>query len=214
MKLYFITYSEMFYCLILEVAMKLHKEIKQKLTEQSQDIVIKQMGYSSLKVGRKTLKAFLNSKNVYEWFKEGHYDLKYASEPFVWKLVEVLDIPLDLARADIEKAKKRYRAFSLMKDPYLRAEANIDRSRHSFFAFMLGSSKSRIDIDKESLVYKTDEAIFISVGQKIKKHYKEYKGELPVLGKITHYSYDHTDGKTYRFTIDGNLFTEGKEKQT
>ena len=204
----------MFYCLILEVAMKLHKEIKQKLTEQSQDIVIKQMGYSSLKVGRKTLKAFLNSKNVYEWLKEGHYDLKYASEPFVWKLVEVLDISPNMANADIEKAKKRYRILSAMKDPYLRAEANIDRSRHSFFAFMLGSSKSRIDIDKESLVYKTDEAIFISVGQKIKKHYKEYKGELPVLGKITHYSYDHTDGKTYRFTIDGNLFTEGKEKQT
>jgi len=194
--------------------MKLYKEIKQKLTEQSQDIVIKQMGYSSLKVGRKTLKAFLNAKNVYEWLKEGHYDLKYASEPFVWKLVEVLDISLDIARADIEKAKKRYSAFSLMKDPYLRVEANIDRSRHSFFAFMLGSSKGRINMHKESLVYKTDEEIFKSIGKKIKKHYKEYKDELPVLGKIEYYLYDHIDSKTYRFTIDGNLFSEGEKNQT
>ena len=53
----------MFYCLIMEVYMKLHKIIKQKLAEQLQDTVIKQMGYGSLKVGRETLKAFINSKN-------------------------------------------------------------------------------------------------------------------------------------------------------
>ena len=191
--------------------MKLHKEIKQKLTEQSQDIVIKQMGYSSLKVGCKTLKAFLNSKNVYEWFKEGHYDLKYASEPFVWKLVEVLDISLDIVRADIEKAKKRYKVFSAMKDPYLRAETNFRRNGEFIFALMFASAKARIPIHKESLVYKTDEEIFTSVGQKIKKHYAEYKGEIPVLGKIKYYLYDHTDGKTYRFTIDGKLFNENNE---
>jgi len=97
--------------------MKLHKIIKQKLLEHPQDTVIKQMGYGSLKVGSKTLKDFLNSKNVYEWLKEGHYDLKYASEPFVWKLVEVLGIPTDIASTDIEKAKKRYQTLSVMKDP-------------------------------------------------------------------------------------------------
>ena len=191
--------------------MKLHKEIKQKLAEKSQDNVIKQIGYRSLKVGRKTLKSFLNSKNVYEWLKEGHYDLKYASEPFVWKLVEVLDISLDSARVDIEKAKKRYRALSLMKDPYLRAETNFKRNRQSIVALMLVSSKSRIDIHKESLVYKTNEEIFENVEKRIKKHYYEYKGELPLLGKIEYYLYDHVDGKTYRFTIDGKLLDQDKE---
>ena len=191
--------------------MKLHKKIKQKLTEQSQDIVIKQMDYSSLKVGHKTLKDFLNSKNVYEWLKEGHYDLKYASEPFVWKLVEVLDISLNIASTDIEKAKKRYRTLSAMKDPYLRAETNFRRNGEFIFALMFASAKSRISIHKESLVYKSDEDIFKKIGKKIRNHYTEYKGELPIFGKIKYYRYDHTDGKTYRFTIDGKLFNENNE---
>ena len=201
----------MFYCLMMEVHMKLHKEIKQQLAEQSQDSVIKQMGYVSLKVGRRTLKAFLNSKNVYEWLKWGHYDLKYASEPFVWKLVEVLRIPKDVASMDIEKAKKRYQAFSVLKDPYLRAETNFQRKGQSFILLMLVSAKSRIAIHKESLVYQTDKDIFENIGKRVRKHYEEYKGELPVLGNIAYYLYDHTDGNTYKFTIEGKLLDETKK---
>lgn len=190
--------------------MKLHKLIKQKLEERSQDSVIKEMGYSSLKVGRKTLIAFLNSKNVYEWLKEGHYDLKYASEPFVWKLVVVLGISMDVATIEIDKAKKRYQVFSVLKDPYLRAETNFQRNGQSIFSLMLGAGRSRVFIHKESLVYKKDEDIFDDVGKMIIKHCKEYKGELPVLGRITHYLYDHTDGNTYKFTTEGKLLDEKK----
>jgi len=43
----------------------------------------------------------------------------------------------------------------------------------------------------------------------IRKHYAVHKGELPVFGKITHYLYSHTDGKTYIFTIEGKLVDEG-----
>ena len=186
--------------------MKLHKEIKRKLAAQSQDSVIKEMGYGSLKVGRKTLKAFLNTKNVYEWLKEGHYDLKYASEPFVWKLVEVLGIPRDIASIDIDKAKKRYQVLLAIKNPYLRAETNFRRNGESIFVLMFLSGKRNISVHKESLVYKTDKDIFRNLGTLIRKHYEEYKGELPVLGKITHYVYDHTDGDTYKFTTEGKLF--------
>jgi hypothetical protein len=194
--------------------MKLHKIIKQKLTEQSQDSVIKQMGYSSLKVGSKTLKAFLNTKNVYVWLKEGHYDLKYTSEPFVWKLVEVLDISLDIAREDIEKAKQRYRILAEMKHVYLRAETNFRRNGGFMLARMVASAKGRIPIHKESLVYQSDEDTFQKLGKMIRKHYKAYKGELPVFGKITHYLYDHTDGNVYNFSVKGELLenTDSKNK--
>jgi hypothetical protein len=192
--------------------MKLHKIIKQKLTEQSQDSVIKQMGYSSLKVGSKTLKAFLNTKNVYEWLKEGYYDLKYASEPFVWKLVEVLGIPYNTARVDIEKAKKRYWVLSDMKDPYLRAETNFKRNGEFIFALMFASSKSRIYIHKESLVYKSDEDTFQRLREMIQKHYKAFDGKLPIFGKITHYLYDHIDGKKYKFSVEGELLEEIETK--
>ena len=191
--------------------MKLHKIIKKKLAENSYDVVTKQMDYGSLKVGRKTIKSFLNTKNVYEWLKEGHYDLKYASEPFIWKLVEVLDISFDIAKADIEKAKKRYRTLSAMKDPYLRAETNFRRNGEFIFALIFASVKSRISVHKESLVYKSNEDIFKQIGKKIRNHYKEYKGELPIFGKIKYYLYDHTDGETYRFTIEGKYINENEE---
>jgi len=193
--------------------MKLHKIIKQKLAEQPQESVIKQMGYGSVKVGRKTLKAFLNTKNVYEWLKEGHYDLKYASEPFLWKLVEVLGIPNDVANTDIDKAKKRYQALLMMKDPYLRAETNFRRKGESIFALMFLSGNSRILMHKESLVYRTDKEIFKNIGTLIQKHYEKYKGELPILGKITHYLYSHTDGNTYKFTTEGKLLDEKKDTE-
>ena len=207
------TYNEMFYCLIMEVAMKLHKIIKQKLTEQTEDAVIEKMGYGSLKVGRKSLKAFLNTKNVYEWLKEGHYDLKYASEPFVWKLVEVLGIPNDVAAIDIDKAKKRYQVLSVLKDPYLRAETNFRRNGQPIFALMFLSGKKSISIHKESLVYRTNKEIFKNIETLIRKHYEKYAGELPVLGKITHYLYSHTDGNTYKITTEGKLMNEKKETE-
>ena len=86
--------------------MKLHKHINKKLLEVSHEEVIRKMGYGSLKIGLKTLNDFLLCKNVYVWLKYGYYDLKYTSESFVWKLVEVLDIPNDDGNQDIEKAKK------------------------------------------------------------------------------------------------------------
>jgi len=100
-----------------------------------------------------------------------------------------------------------------MKDPYLRAEANIDRSRVSFFSAMLAFSKGRIEIHKESLVYQSNEEIFMKVEELIQKHYKESKGKLPVFGKIRNYLYDHTDGNTYRFSVEGELLDETESKK-
>ncbi len=98
-----------------------------------------------------------------------------------------------------------------MKDPYLRAETNFRRNGQSFISLMLVSARSRIFIHKESFVYKTDEDIFDGVGKMIRKHYAEYKAELPVLGKIVHYLYDHSDGNTYKFTTEGKLLDKIKE---
>ena len=98
-----------------------------------------------------------------------------------------------------------------MKDPYLRAETNFRRNGEFIFALMFASAKSYIPMHKESLVYKSDEDIFKKIGKKIRNHYKEYKGELPIFGKITHYLYDHADGNTYTFTVDGKLFNENNE---
>ena len=188
--------------------MKLHKIIKQKLAERSVDAVLKEMGYKGLKVGHKTLNAFLNTKNVYEWLKEGHYDLKYTSESFLWRLVEVLGIPEDVAAVDIDKAKKRSQTLMMMRDPHLSAETNFRRNEEPIFVLIFLSAKRNIAINKESLVYKADKDVFEKVGTLIRKHYAEYNGELPVFGKITHYLYSHTDGKTYTFTTEGKLVDE------
>ena len=45
----------------------------------------------------------------------------------------------------------------------------------------------------------------MDIAMRIKEHYRAYKGVLPVFGEITHYSYDHIDGKHYTFTMEGEL---------
>jgi len=193
------------YCFILEARVKLDKKIRERLSEISQDSVIREMGYGSMKIGAKTLKTFLNTNSVYVWLKNGHYDMRYSSEPFVWRLVEVLDISLDIASVDIAKAKKRYNLISMMKSPYIQAETNFKRRGESIFALSWAFAKGRIDIDKESCIYRSDEEIFDHIGVKVRRHYARYQGGLPIFGNIIYYIYNHTDGKRYLFDYDGKF---------
>ncbi|RLA57473.1 MAG: hypothetical protein DRQ78_13455 [Epsilonproteobacteria bacterium] len=188
--------------------MDLHTLIEEKLLGLSQDSLLKNMGYQNLKTGKQTLLAFLASENIYEWLKYGHYDLKYNSEQFVWKLVKILNIPKDIANEDIEEAKKRYKAFTLMKS-FIWVETDI-KEASSGFAMMAKGAASKIAIDKESLISKPKHLIFLDIKNIIIKHYADNKGTLH-FDEIKYYLYTHTDGKTYKLTTEGIPFLEKKE---
>jgi len=182
--------------------MKLHKEIKKRLSNRSIEEVIEAMGYDSQKVGQKTLNAFLNTKNVYEWLKGSHYDLVHSSESFIRTLARMLDVTDKLIEKEIRKAKKRYAVYVELKTPVIRAET--EKKSISLIQYMMGRGRNTIDIPKERFVFKTDEEIFKEVGEMIREHFQKYKGVLPVFGKITHYVYEHVDGKAYKFTTEGD----------
>ena len=97
--------------------MKLHKKIKQRLSNRSMEEVIEAMDYDSQNVGLKTINTFLNTKNVYEWLKGSHYDLVHSSESFVRILAKVLDVPDKLIEKEIKEAKKRYAVYAELKTP-------------------------------------------------------------------------------------------------
>ncbi len=182
--------------------MKLHKEIKKRLSNRSIEEVVDAMGYDSQKVGQKTLNAFLNTKNVYEWFKGSHYDLVYSSESFVRTLSKVLGVPDKLIEKEIREAKKRYAVYAELKTPVIRAET--EKKSLSLIQYMMSGGRNTIDIPKDRFVFKTDDEIFEEVGEMIRKHFQKYKGVVPVFGKILYYEYEHVDGKRYKFTIEGD----------
>ncbi len=183
--------------------MTLHKKITKKLQEVSHNEVLKKMGYNSPVVGEKTLQKFIDTISIYEWLKDGNFDLKYNSERFLVVLAETLEVPLNLLEKEITKAKDRIAITSRMKDPSISANTNKD-SWHLPFPFPLAGQRI-MSIEKESLVGKTDNEIFEEVGSMIQKHYRKYDGEMSTLGKILDYTYNHTDGNKYIFDIDGIL---------
>ena len=99
--------------------MKLHKLIKQKLSNASEDTLLKNMGYQSLKIGKRTLEYFLNQKDIFEWLKNGHYDLKYSSESFVIALSKALSIPAEEYLPKIQKAREKIEMLSKMREPVI-----------------------------------------------------------------------------------------------
>ncbi len=182
--------------------MKLHKLITQKLQHITQDTVLKKMGYQS-KVGRKTLQDFLNQKNIYEWIKQGRYDLKYSSETFLLALVKALGISHEVYRPEIKKAKARYQLYSKAKQPVIYAETHFRRYTQNIFALMFASSKKYIHINKEEFIYKDNDYIFEKVGEKIRKHFASSNGTIPIMGAIEFYSFTHTNGVIYKLDTKG-----------
>ena len=193
--------------------MTLHKKIKLKLKEVQHKALLKKMGYNNLKIGEKTLQAFIDSRSIYEWLKDSHFDMKYGSEKFLIALGENLEIPHVLLNEEIKKAKDRIAITSKMKDPHIGVNTSREASPISFFMFSNLRKSLYIDMQKESLVGKDDQEIFEEVGAMILKHYHENNGEISLLGKILDYTFHHADGHKYTFTIEGVFLEQDDEEE-
>ena len=183
--------------------MKLHKIIKQKLNDISEDNLLKSIGYKNLRIGKKTLYSFLKQKNIYKWLQQGHYDLKHTSESFLLGLIRALDIPKKDHQSEIQKAKHRLTIISEMTQPIIFVDTHFERTIKPILAIAALSRSRYIEINKEKLVGKTDEQALEIVGDIIKKHYSKTGGELRLFGKIQNYIYTHSNGDRYIFNTDG-----------
>ncbi len=184
--------------------MTLHKKIRQKLSEVSQDNILKKMQYSSLRTGRKTMKKFLACRSIYEWLRDGNYDLTYGSKTFLLKLTTALGLDGAEVVKEIEKAQERLAITEKMTDPGITAETEKDIRSIAFPVFIFAYRKGSVHFSKEEFADLSREESFEKVGKEIRRNYENNNGKLGVLGAITGYTYKHTDGKEYLFDIDGN----------
>ena len=185
--------------------MTLHKQIRQKLEQVSQNDVLRSMGYHNLKVGHKTLQKFLDTDTIYLWLKTGNFDIKHSSEGFLRALIKAVNLPASFAENEIQKSQKRLDHIAEMKEPYIFIDTKFKRKSEPIFVLAILEGRRRISIDKELLVDKSRTEIFEEVGKVIRQHYLSHEGRLDMWGEIYMYVYHHSDGNTYIFNPDGAL---------
>ncbi len=185
--------------------MTLHDKITAKLHDIDQKALVSQMGYHNKTAGAKSLKKFLETKSIHQWLKKGNFDNHHTSETFLLALCEILDIDREDYIQTIEQSKKRQDAISCMQNPYISIDTGFRRTTQSIIVLMAMGSKNRIAIDKEEIVFKSDDDILKMISQMIQKHYQTTQGKLDMWGEIQHYVYYHVDGKRYFFDTAGML---------
>ena len=191
--------------------MTLLNTIKEKAATFPNDEILKKMGYHNKEAGKQRLDSLLKSYNLYDWLKAGGFDMKYSSEAFLKKLIEVLGIENADADKEIEEYRGRMDAISKMAHPYIYIDTHFRRQSQPIFVLAFMEGKRRIKIDKEELYGKSLEEVLESISLIIRNHYEESGGSLPVWGKIYTYAYHHTDGSSYIFDTDGKVQDDTEE---
>ncbi len=191
--------------------MTIHQQIKEKLIIHSEDEILTKMGYYNLKTGRETLQKFLDSKDIYHWLKCGNFDMKYGSRAFLEKLTEVLTLPNEAIKEEIERAKVHQDRISAMRNPSVYVDTHFKRKNEPVFALAMMESKRRIKIDKEWVLDMNLEEVLESIGGIIREHYAGAEGKLPIWGKIYSYCYCHIDESRYIFDTEGSLAKDTEE---
>jgi ribonucleotide monophosphatase NagD (HAD superfamily) len=181
------------------------KEIKEKLKTKDYSKLSKALGYNNQKNFEKTLTHFLNCKTLNEWLESGNYDFVNKAEEFFTKLAKELNIDEQLVKDTLEKENSYIKELNRFKDAYIYVNTNFRRTTQPIFVLAFAESIRNLRLYKdEELLFKSTQEILEIISQRIKKHYKENKGELKVWGKIANYQL-HLEGKTYIFDTDGVL---------
>jgi len=152
------------------------------------EIVIK-LNYSSKEKAKKSLDKFLNTKTLYDWLKNGHYDLKYNSKTFLDKLCETTNIKDINLLSEIEVQKNKIDTLNSLETPYIISNVDWKRTSEPIFVLSFLISKKNFNIDKEIVYGISKEKERIEILKILKKHYKKYNGVLPIFGSIKSYFY-------------------------
>ena len=179
--------------------------INQALKQTTFDELLRTMGYHNLQAGHKTLQKFLDTNDIYLFLKKGSYDIKFNSEEFLQQLLKALDLTSE-GNDEITQYKRRLNAIGAMRNtPYIFIDTNFKRACQPIFALACMEGRRNIKIDKELLVFKSENEVLDMIGDIVKNHYISSNGKLPLWGKVYNYIYHHTDGSKYIFDTDGTL---------
>ena len=188
--------------------MNLMKTIKNRLLQMDKKEVVKLIGYKNISKGLETLDEFLNSKDIFHWIHKGKYDFENTSKEFFIKLCKILNIPDEEVEKELNYIEAKENELRKFEGVYIFVNTPfIKRPVSPMFALVV---PRRIYLNKEDLIFKSDEEVFKVISQIVRTHYKENKGSLPMWGKIINYVCHHSDGKAYVFDVNGNLVENGK----
>lgn len=90
------------------------------------------------------------------------------------------------------------------KDSYIFINTNFKRKSEPIFALAFCESQRNITLDKNNLIFQSDDKIFYIISNVVKLHYIDTKGTIGIWGDIINYAYHHYNGKVYIFDNEGN----------
>jgi len=188
--------------------MKLLNMIKEALSEISEEALLMNMGYNDPARSQETLQRFITTNNIYQWLKQGHYDLRYTSQEFLETLMRELDL-ISIGKDELERYHRRLDAIREMKDtPYIHVNTDLKRGERSHRTLFYMAREKYITVDKERLALKNISEILSIIGKKVRVHYVVNHGKLRIWGRIEHYLYHHSDSSEYLFDTEGTLVEE------
>ncbi len=183
--------------------MKAYNTVKTNLKQSSIEVIAKQLGYNSTKTASKTIQSFLDTKNIYDWLNNAHYDLKYTSIGFFNKLCHIYKIDEEDINNELQEYEKIKAEIKKHQYSSIFVNTNFKRKNEPIFALAFLESKRNIRLDTDILLFKTDDEILDLVSEVVKQHYVKNSGGLAIWGNIVNYVYHNSDNKRYIFNTQG-----------
>jgi len=188
--------------------MDIYTTLIKALQNSSTKIVVKKLGYNSLKKGKKSLAQFVQHKDLYSWLDSGFYDFKYTADKLFRELCKIYDIKIEIVEDEFKNQKILRAEIDKCQNCYIFINTNFIRKSEPIFVLAFLESKRHIKINSEQLIFKTKNKILDMVSNIVKTHYKKTEGTLPLWGDIANYVYHNSDGSVYVFDTLGKPIKE------
>jgi len=107
--------------------------------------------------------------------------------------------PKEYTKEELEIKKE----LSKFKNSYIFINTNFKRKSEPIFVLACCERLRNIVLDKNKLIFKSDDEIFDIISIVIQENYINTKGKAAIWGDIVNYVYHHNDGKTYVFDTNG-----------
>ena len=186
--------------------MTLHLELNRRVRAWREEDLLRAMGYRQASPkARAHLRHVLQDAEF--GLRRGFYDLRYHSRSFVERLCTVLGIPaagvreeLDSIQQQLLEETRAYPGWIFVETGFRRA----DRPNTSLFALALLEGHRRFAIPGP--VRRLPFAAQLAVVQtRVREHFQDTHGELPLWGTIQCYRFFHAPGQSLDLAPDGTI---------
>jgi len=183
--------------------MDVFETVQAELKEEPKEEIAEKLGYYSIEKGVKAVNAFLEHDNLYSWLNDGYFDFKFGAEELFLALCKLYKIDQDEVDENLRAVEAYKTERKRCSGAWVFVDTNFQRRAQPAFALAFMEGRRRIGVAPDLLMYKKLDEVLEKISKCLRKHYKQWDGELPVWGTIATYKYHHYDGSTYSFNTSG-----------